>query len=79
MNHFEGSSDHGEILAIIAMDLMALRGPRRRFVAAFSVSASPNDGCFNATAPVSVQGINDSGQIVGYDGYFQGFLGTPVQ
>jgi len=24
-------------------------------------------------------GINDSGQIVGYDGYFQGFLGTPVQ
>jgi probable HAF family extracellular repeat protein len=32
-----------------------------------------------APAPISVQGINDSGQIVGYDGYFQGFLGTPVQ
>jgi hypothetical protein len=80
MNHFEGSSDHGEILAVMRGIFMALwGGPRRRFVAAFSLSASPNDGCFTATVPVSVQGINDSGQIVGYGGYIQGFLGTPVQ
>jgi hypothetical protein len=76
------SSDHGEILAIIAMDrlgfaeasatLPSLRFQRVRFTERWLLHP------FTATAPISVQGINDSGQIVGYDGYFQGFLGTPV-
>ncbi len=39
------SSDHGEILAIIAMDVHGSAGPRRRFVWASSVSASPKIGC----------------------------------
>src|ERR1700683_5063988 len=63
--------------------VMALRRPRRPFLPSlrFQRVRFTERGLlhpFTATAPISVQGINDSGQIVGYDGYFQGFLGTPV-
>src|ERR1700736_1441953 len=39
------SAGHGEILAIIAMDVYGSAGPRRRLVGASSVSASPKMGC----------------------------------